>query len=167
MQLRISLKNQLLALKFHLETTVLMIIGLYFIGIGKISLIAIGSYWGLFTFFTLILHIKYYLINRGQEIIITENGFIVKNVYSNDSLVYDKQDIKNIELCRSASKDKGGMPMSPMESYQHIKIIFKSKDVVIITNLMEPNLDYIIAQFPEASFVRRKGIFCIYDTYPL
>ena len=74
----------------------------------------------------------------------------------------NKKEIEKIVLCMSSSMDKGGMPLSSLETYQYIKVFSKTNSVVCITNLMASNLDEVKSQFTGIRFVREKGIFCLF-----
>lgn len=162
MKLQISFWNHLQALKFHLIGTFLMLVALYLLKFDSLFLIVFLITWVLYTLPTLYLHFKYYLINRRQEIIITNDEIIIKYNNKEDSHILKKTEIENIVLCRSASMDKGGIPLSSIETYQYINIISKTGTVIIITNLMTAYLDDVLNQFQGIRFSRIKGLSCIF-----
>lgn len=163
MKLKISFSNHLQALKFHIGGTFLMLVALYFFNFDKISLIVFFCVWVLYTLPTLYLHFKYYHANKGQAIIITNNEIVLSYCYKVDSDIFRMQDIEKIVLCRSASMDKGGMPITPIETYQHIKIFLKTGAVINITNLMTPHIDNVLNYFKGIRFIREKGVFCLFN----
>jgi hypothetical protein len=162
MKLQISFFNHLHALKFHLMGTFFMLVVLYYYNFERIFLLVAVILWIIYTLPTLYLHLKYYFINKGQEIIITNDELVLKYRNEEADYIFNKKEIVKIVLCRSASMDKGGIPLSSLETYQYIKVFLKNKSVVCITNLMAPNLDEVKSQFSGISFVREKGIFCLF-----
>lgn len=162
MTLQISFINHLKALKFHLMGTSFMLVVLYFLNFDKIFFIVFISTWILYTLPTLYLHFRYYFINKGIEITITNDELILRFKNKEDAYVLNKKEIEKIVLCRSASMDKGGMPISSLETYQYIKVFSKNESVVRITNLMASNLDEVKNQFTGIRFVREKGFFCLF-----
>lgn len=139
-----------------------MLVALYFLNFDRIFLLVFVSVWVLYTLPTLYLHLRYYFINKGQEIIITNDELILKYRNKETDHVLNKKEIEKIVLCMSSSMDKGGMPLSSLETYQYIKVFSKTNSVVCITNLMASNLDEVKSQFTGIRFVREKGIFCLF-----
>jgi hypothetical protein len=143
--------------------TLFMLIALYFLNFDRIFLLVFFSIWVLYTLPTLYLHFRYFLINKGQEIIIMNDELVLKYNNREDFRIFAKQEIEKIVLCRSASLDKGGVPLSSIETYQYVRIFLNTGYVINITNLMTPYLDDVLNQFKGVCFVRKKGVFCLFS----
>ncbi len=165
MKLQITFSNNFQALRFHLFGTLLMLIALYFLNFDRLFLLVFGCVWVLYTIPTLYLHLKYYQLNKGQEFIISNSEFEIKYNKKRESRIFKKDEIEKIVLCRAASMDKGGIPLSSIETYQHIKIFSKNGYVIYITCLMTPNLDAVLTLFQGVRFVREKGILCLFRLF--
>lgn len=76
MKLQITFFNHLQALKFHLMGTFFMLVALYFLNFDRMFLIVFVGVWILYTLPTLYLHLRYYFINKGQEITISNDELV-------------------------------------------------------------------------------------------
>jgi hypothetical protein len=138
----ISLENHFKALKFGIVGTLFMLATLYFLRFNPDATMIFGFFWVALTAPALYLHIEYLLKNSGQSIKI-ENRKLVKTK-RNKSIEYKFEDIEKVVLYKSASLDKGGIPLSPMEPYHYARIFMKSNEEVVITCLLVPDVDKFI-----------------------
>lgn len=67
--------------------------------------------------------------------------------------------IRKIILYRSASLDKGGIPISPLESYHYAEIISKNNEVLIITCLMSTDIKNALKNIRGVPMVKKRRLF--------
>lgn len=66
-------------------------------------------------------------------------------------------DIKEIVVYKSASMDKGGIPITPMEAYFFARIYCNNDEKYELTCLMDPNIDKSIRVLYGVRIFREKG----------
>jgi hypothetical protein len=159
MQLKISLTNQFRVLYHELCVIALMFIILCCFSFNRDLVLIFGIGFILATIPVFFLHFEYYLANRRKEIYLEKNQISIIN---NNGLTsyYSFDDLEIVIYYKSASMDKGGIPIMPIEPYHFIRIITKSKEQIIITCLMYPNLDKVVAEFNGVRLMRVKRGFC-------
>ena len=159
MKLKISILNHFRVLSFHLMGTIFMIVSLYFLAFDVGFVLAFGSWYVFLTVPSVFLHLQYYFANRNMEVQINseELTIIRKNLNVERFRIAD---FTKIILYKSASIDKGGIQLSPIESYHYLRIIAKSERQIIITCLMHPKLDSVIASLNGVPKLRKKRLFC-------
>lgn len=106
------------------------------------------------------LHWRYFWTNANQVIEI--NDIELKIRTKNIETSHNLSDFKKVIINKSASLDKGGIPMSALEYYYFIKIISKEKEEIIITCLMHENIEAILTFLKGVPIERKKNIFCIW-----
>lgn len=155
---RITINNHLKALKFHIIGTVIMVIALYFLRWDQDAIMIFSFFWLAYFIPAIYLHSEYYLKNYGERLEILENEIIF---HDRDGKVrkYGNQDLKKIILYKSASLDKGGIPLTPIESYHYARIIPKQGDEIILTCLMASNVEEAIKQIKWVPYERKKRLF--------
>jgi len=68
-------------------------------------------------------------------------------------------DIKEIVIYKSASMDKGGIPITPMEAYFFARVYCKNDKKYELTCLMDGNIDKSIRTLHGVEIFREKGLF--------
>lgn len=123
-----------------------------------------NGYSGLFIFliylgvdfiFTFYLHIAYYLKNRGEEFLIEHNRIV--RIKDNKQEIFYSEDIKKIVICKSANQDKWGIPYTTFETFRLARIFLKNGEVMILTNLLEYDIEEPLKILKNVKFERRKG----------
>lgn len=148
MILKNNWRNQLCAKNFYFYSTIFIIVILIIarfqknIFLGYIIFYMIGSLPAFY------LHIVYYFSNKNQEIILEERNIIVKfnskNKNKEKKFIFKNEDIQKMIYYRSRSIDKGGMPFTPMEYYNYIRLITNTGVHIIITCFMHKDLYEIV-----------------------
>lgn len=70
-------------------------------------------------------------------------------------------DIKEIVVYKSASMDKGGIPITPMEAYFFVRVYCNNDTKYELTCLMDANIDKLIRALHGVKIFREKGFFNI------
>lgn len=154
----VSLYNQFKALNFGIGGTLFMLIALYFLDFNPDAIKIFGIFWLAITLPTLYLHIEYLIKNSGQFIQVETDKLIV--IQKSRSMDYKFSDMEKVILYKSASLDKGGIPLSPIESYHYARIFLKSNEELIITCLLAPKVDEAISLLKGVKSERRNRPFC-------
>lgn len=159
MVLRITPSYHLRVLSHEFSGIIIMFMALYFWGFENNFVLAFGIWFTVLTLPVIYLHFEYYLANRGQKIII-ENEEL--SVFTRRGNVYRIRftELNKVILYKSASMDKGGIPLTPIEPYHYIRIFTKSEKQIIVTCLMYPKLEEIIDQLKGIQRIRKKRLFC-------
>jgi hypothetical protein len=134
-----------------------MIIVLFIVGFYPHFSIAFGTIWIFLSIPTFYLHIEYYETNKKGIITITEDD--ITFLRHGRSICYPFHEIGRVILYKSASLDKGGMPILPLELYHYAKIIMKDGEEFIITCLMIPKLEDVISKLKFVGYERKKSFF--------
>jgi hypothetical protein len=158
MILKQTFKNHFNVLGFALTTALFPFAIWWYYDYDFGVLIVTGSYFLLLTLPSLYLHFEYAIRNAGEEMIISQDGIIVKK--KGKEQTYNTEDLKEIVLHKSASLDKWGMPFTAMEYYHYTRIITQSGEEIIITCLLTPNVEKAVRILSKVPFERRKGFFC-------
>lgn len=158
MKLSITIRNHLRAMKFHIIGTVLMLIALYFLNWDIDAVIIFAFFWLAYFIPAIFLHLEYYLRNRVEQLEIFENEIILHDRVGQVKR-YTRGDLEKVILYKSASLDKGGIPLTPMESYHYARIIPKQGEEIILTCLMAPDVEEAIKQIKWIPCERKKRGF--------
>jgi hypothetical protein len=134
-----------------------MLVVLYFLKFNADALMIFGIWFALITLPVIYMHIEYYLANRGLEIIIEKDEIRVSTKRGNTHK-FKFAELSKVILYKSASLDKGGIPLTPMESYHFARIITKSENQIIVTCLMYPKLEEVIDALHGVKKIRKRGI---------
>lgn len=159
MILRISASNQLRAMSFHFMGTFFMFVVLYLLKFNSDFVIIFAGMFVLLTLPLLYLHIEYYIANRKQKIIIKDEEFTIIKQNGN-ILKFKFTELSKVILYKSASLDKGGIQLTPIESYHYARIITKSEKQIIVTCLMYPKLEEVVNELKGVQKIRKKRPFC-------
>ncbi|MEO9805862.1 MAG: hypothetical protein ABJF04_21570 [Reichenbachiella sp.] len=154
----ITLVNQVRASSIAILGIVLMLIALYFLDFNLDAIRIFSIFWIALILPVVYLHVEYFFSNLTLKLSL-ETDKLVLNKGGKD-LIYVFTDIEKVILYKSASIDKGGIPMSPMEMYHYARIITKSGEELIITCLMVPKLSELLKQLKGVKLERKKRPFC-------
>ena len=160
MTVRYSIKaiNHLKVTGFLWQTALLIYVAGYFINFDQEIFLVVFAFYSLFAIPSIYLHTEYLIKNGGQAIRIEGDRFVV--IQRSKSVDYKFTDMKKVILYKSASLDKGGIPLSPVESYHYARIVTKSNEELIITCLLVPKVDEAINLLKGVKFERKKRPFC-------
>jgi hypothetical protein len=156
--IKINFSNQIILLSFHLQGILLMLITLYFLKFKIEAVLIFGIWLAILTLPVVFLHVEYYLANKGKIIIIKDDELLIKK--GCNTVVFKFSDLKTAILHKSASLDRGGMPLTPMEFYHWVEIISNSGERIIITCLMTLKLDELMDKLHGVQKIRKKCGFC-------
>lgn len=155
---KINFTNHWKALDFFLVTSLMILLTCVFIGWNSEAVLFGFLVYSIFFLPSFYLHLEYYLKNRNQRLEILENEIIF---YDRNGEVrrYLNQDLQKIILYKSASLDKGGIPLSPIESYHYARIIPRQGKEIILTCLMAADVEEAIRQIKWVTYERKKRLF--------
>ena len=159
MNLNIKLSNHFKVLYHELCGVALMIVVLSILKFDKNAFVVFGIWFTILTLPVIYLHIEYYIANRGIKIII-ENGIFTVISRNKNMQTFKLDELKEVILYKSASMDKGGIPITPIEPYHYARIITRSDKQIIITCLMYPKLEEVINKLQGVQKIRKKRLFC-------
>ncbi|HSH66220.1 MAG TPA: hypothetical protein VLB84_10590 [Bacteroidia bacterium] len=121
-------------------------------------LFILGSFHLVFTIPVLYLHIEYSVKNAGEEIEISNNEVIIRKHRQKHK--FSKDDLAKIIVYKSASLDRGGIPLSAMECYHYTRLITTNGEEIIITCLMSRKLEEEVKKLSGVPYERKKSFFC-------
>jgi hypothetical protein len=155
---KITLKNHFKSLSFLLITLVLILGGCLLLRLEVEAIFFAFAFYSIFFLPSLYLHIEYYLKNRGQRVEILESEI---RLYDRDGRLkkYASEDLEKVILYKSASLDKGGIPLTPVEVYHYARIISKQGGEIVITCLLAPNVELLVRMLKGVSVERKKQFF--------
>lgn len=136
---------------------IMMIPVLYWFNFEQYALVIGGIIFLVDLLPALYLHLQYWSENRGEEYSVTENEII--RYTENQNKVFKAEEITKCIIYKSASIDKGGLPISAMEHYFYARIVFGTGDELIMTCLLTHKLDQVLAQLKDVPTVRKKRAF--------
>lgn len=153
----IKLLNHVKVTAFTWQTSIIYFLIAYFLDFDREGTLVGFGLFGLFIISSLYLHGEYWIANYGQEIEIANQSLTItkKGISKN----YPFSEMEKVILYKSASLDKGGIPVSPMEYYNYARIILKSGEEIILTCLLSPKVDKITDQITGVEKERRKSFF--------
>lgn len=158
MILKMKLINHLRVLSHEFSGIAMMVIALYFLDFKIDMLVIFGIWFAILTLPVIYLHLEYYLANRGMEIVI-ENEKLTVISKNRNSQTFKFNELKEVRLYKSASLDKGGIPIMPTEPYHFVRIFTNSEEQITITCLMYPKLDGVVDKLIGVQKIRKRG-FC-------
>lgn len=150
MNLKITLKSQLKALRELIIISIIYFILMYFLYVNtEFDLFKI-LFWSTFSFYFLIvvlpvaiLHINYLNNNCFKEIVIDKNRLIV------DAIEYSSQDINEINIFATKQHfddSTGAYSFAYNDYYYHIEICLKNNEKIILSSLLDYKLDKILKE---------------------
>ena len=106
----------------------------------------------------LYLHLQYWSENRGEEYSVNENEII--RYTENQEEVFKADDIEKCIIYKSPGIEKGSwITLYAMEEYHYARLLLRSGDELIITSLLMPKMDRVLAQLKGVQFERKKRGF--------
>lgn len=158
MILKQNFKNHTNSLWFTIVTTLLIVMGWWYFNFDQDYLYVLGLFHVVFTIPALYLHIQYAVRNAFEEIEINPNEIIVKK--KGQERRYNSRDLSKIIVYKSASLNKGGMPLSAMECYHYARLELNTGEEIIITCLMTRKVDEEVRKLSGVPCERKKRFFC-------
>jgi len=156
MVLKQSFRNHIIVSGFTWIVTAILFGVWWYLNYNPAFLLTAGLFHLLFTIPALYLHIEYSIRNAGEEIEINSNEIIVRK--GGNERKYRSKDLEKIIVYKSASLDKGGIPLSAMEYYRYARVEAKTGEEIIITCLMVLDVEGAVKQLKEVSYERKKGL---------
>jgi hypothetical protein len=102
------------------------------------------------------LHINYYIKNRKLICEILPGAIIIEK--AGERNVIEKKDIRELVVFKSASIDKGGIPITPMEVYFFVRVVDCNGNKYDLTCLMDTKIDKSIKIVRGVNIRREKGL---------
>lgn len=161
---KISLKNQLKILSYHLGTILTYVIALFFLKFDETAIFVFTLFLSAISLIGLILHFTFIYYNYKKEIKISDDNLFVKDKYGNE-IVYNFSELNQVIEYKAASNEKNGIKLSFIESYGYIKIISKSNETIIISCLMCPDLNEIVLLLKGINYKRKHNPFTILNIF--
>jgi hypothetical protein len=156
MILKQRFKNHIVVSEFT-WTSILILLGIWWYLDYDSDVLFIGGLFHLvFSIPALYMHVEYSIRNAGEEIEINPNELIVRKNGLEHS--YHNSDLAKIIVYKSASLDRGGVPLSAMEYYRYARIITKKGDEIIITCLMVLKVEEAVKTLQGVPYERKKGL---------
>jgi hypothetical protein len=158
MSYKINLVNHWKALDFFIVSSILILLGCAFIGWNSEGVLFVLVFYFILSLPSFYLHLEYYFKNRGQRLEVLSNVVIF---HDRDGQIrkFGHQDLQKIVLYKSASLDKGGIPLTPLESYHYARIVPKQGEDIILTCLMAADVEQVIKQIKWMAYERKKRLF--------
>ena len=103
------------------------------------------------------LHLNYYVKDRGVTCQILHNKLILKK--AGVDTVLEATSIRDVVIYKSASIERGGIPITPMESYFFIRIFDQSDKEYTLSCLIDPKIDRSIRALKGVKFSTERGFF--------
>lgn len=95
----------------------------------------------LFAVPAIIIHINYYLVNRGDALEYSLRRKEIRITHRGISTTFSLDDIEHIERSISFNHAANRSSVLPWDGYNHSVIYLKSGDVFTVTSLLVPNFD--------------------------
>lgn len=156
MILKQSIRNHIIVSGFTWIVTAILFGVWWYLNYNPAFLLTAGLFHLLFTIPALYLHIEYSIKNTGQEIEINSNEIIVRK--NGGERKYSNKDLAKIIVYKSASLDRGGIPLTAMEYYRYARVVTKTGEEIIITCLMVLDVEGAVKQLTGVSYERKKGL---------
>jgi hypothetical protein len=151
--------NHIKALWISIFTTVLYLGICWYFKFETAAVIIGLCYYTLFVIPSFFLHISYYIRNKGTLAEILPDRIRLQK--DGEEIVIALTDIKEVVVYKSASMDKGGIPITPMEAYFFARIYCYNNKKYELTCLMDANIDKSIGALHGVKIFRQKGLFNI------
>ncbi len=131
---------------------------LYLVHFNSSFVVVLGIFFIIDTLPALYLHIRYWIKNGGKQYKVDSNGII--QIRKNEERLIKKSDIQKIIVTKSASSDKGGIPILSIESYYFTRVVLKTGEDLVLTCLVSPKIDKVLRNLNGVLFERKKCFFC-------
>lgn len=153
---RITWRNQIKALPWHLwATVVVMVIGLIWTGPDSTFV----KFWSFAFMVTLgpafFVHAEYYLKNRNARLVLLEDKVRFEKGYRSVEGYFDE--VEKI-VFRESRNYKNRPQTLPHEAYSYAQFFFRSGEQFTVTNLVVPNLERLFYHF-KTEQIKRQYVF--------
>lgn len=155
---RINFQNHWKALDFFIVSSILFLLGCALLGWNSEAVLFVLIFYAIFYLPSFYLHLEYYRQNRHQRLEILENEVILHDK-NGQVRRYANQELQKVILYKSASLDRGGIPLTPLESYHYARIVPKQGQEIIITCLMAADVAEAVRQIKGVPYERKKRLF--------
>ena len=152
-----TFSNHLKTLWIAIFTTALYVGVCWYFKFEKAVIIMGLCYYTLFVVPSFFLHISYYIRNKGMVAEILPDR--IRLLKDGEETLIASSEIKDIVVYKSASMDKGGIPITPMEAYFFVRIFTIDNNQYELTCLMDTNIDQSIKAVQGVKIFREKGGF--------
>ena len=122
--------------------------GLLYIFLGFYTLTVVPSFY---------LHIRYFIKNRGTVCRISPDRLCISK--NGKEQIIERTDIEEIVICKSASIENGGIPITPMEAYFFVSIFDKAGNRYDLTCLLDKKIDKTIKLLGQVPTFVDRGFF--------
>jgi hypothetical protein len=157
MVIKQTFHNHIKVLWIAIFTTILYAVVLWFYQFERGALIIFLSGYVLTVVPSFYIHISYAIKNKGIVCqILPGKIYIVKN---GKEQIIECNDIEEITVYKSASIEKGGIPITPMEAYFFVRIIDKGGNKYDLTCLLDTNIDKSIKIIGAVRTFVERGVF--------
>ncbi len=158
MAYKINFVNHWKALNFFIVSSILILLGCALIDWNSEAVLFVLIFYTILSLPSFYLHLEYYLQNRDQRLEILENEVILHK-RNGQVRRYQNQELQKIILYKSASLDRGGIPLTPLDSYHYARIIPKQGEEIIMTCLMSADVEKAVKQIRWVPYERKKRLF--------
>lgn len=93
---------------------------------------------------TIIIHINYYLANRGDSLMFSSQDSIITITHKGKPTTFTLDDIDHIEKYMSYNLAANRSGVIPWDDYNHAIIYLKDGQEFIVTSLLVPNLNLLL-----------------------
>jgi hypothetical protein len=146
--------NHIRVTEFSLSTGILSFLLWRFVFYDDVFLLSVSAFYIFSTLPAVYLHIEYFLYSYNKEIEIVDEKIVVRTGFREK--VYLWKDLKKIIIYKSGGMDRGSFPMSAMDYYRYARIIAESGEEIIITCLMNMDIEDVIYQIRGVPVERKK-----------
>jgi len=157
MTIRQTFTNHLNVLWIAIITTALYILGLWFFQFERGILFIFLGFYVLTVVPSFYLHISYAIKNKGMVCHILPGRLCINK--NRKEQIIESSDIKDIIVYKSASIEKGGIPITPMEAYFFVRILDKTGNKYDLTCLMDAKIDKSIKSVGAVPLFVERGMF--------
>ncbi len=155
---RFNLMNHFNPLFSVLIVLILFFLCLYWFNFEKAAFVIFGILFLLQFLPAVYLHLQYWSENRGEEYSVKENEII--RYTENKEEVFKAEDIEKCIIYKSPGVDKGSWnTLYAWEEYHYARLFLRSGEELIITCLLMPKMDRVLAQLTGVQFERKKRGF--------
>lgn len=158
--LRITIQNQLKSLFYLIFLFILYVSIATFFNFEIILVCFIGIGFILFLFPALVLHIEYYIRNKGEEYELVNDKIILNR--KNKIYTYSNEDIKKIVVFVAPNYYFDTFYITAFENYHFAKIELSDGKFLYLTSLLAPSgIDKAFdAHLREIPYIKKKRLFC-------
>jgi len=157
MTIKQTFYNHLKVLWITFVTTALYLLALWFFQFERGILFIFLGFYVLTVVPSFFLHISYAMKNKGMVCDILPGKICVSK--NGKEQVIESTDIKEVIVYKSASIEKGGIPITPMEAYFFVRILDKAGNKCDLTCLLDTKIDKSIRTIGTVPTFVERGMF--------